>query len=149
MTGLQKNNEQKVKKTSTNKESEIKTEIYPQLEQLSFSAFLRKIGVGLLFSFLPAYGYSLVSGSRFSAIWGISVMIVAGIYFLIGGCSDLSQTSARKSFNQYLATVDRTGRREKKFKYNVGFLQFGKNFEYIAAAICLFAISFLISNMIR
>ncbi|UCG89913.1 MAG: hypothetical protein JSU57_05480 [Candidatus Heimdallarchaeota archaeon] len=147
MTGFQKNNEQVVEKTPTNKESEIKSVIYPQLEPLSFSDFLRKIGMGLLLSFLPAFVYSLVSGSKLPAAWAISLLIVAGIYFLIGGCSDLTQTSAKKSLNQYLATVDRTGKRDEKFKYNVGFFQFGKNYEYIAAAICLFAISFLISSM--
>ncbi len=148
MTGFQKNNEQEVKETPTEKESEIKTAIYPQLEPLSFSAFLRKIGLGLLYSFLAAYVYSLISGSRLPAAWGMSLLIVAGIYFLIGGCSDLTQTSAKKSLDQYLATIDRTGKREEKFKYNVSFFQFGKNYEYIAAAICLFAISFLISSMV-
>ncbi|MHA2245911.1 MAG: hypothetical protein ACXADY_13190 [Candidatus Hodarchaeales archaeon] len=148
MTGLQKNNELEDKKTSNSKESEIKNLIYPQLEQLSFSAFLRKIGVGLLSSFFPAYGYALISGGRFSAIWGTSIMIVSGIYFLIGGCRDLSLTSAKKSFDHYTATIDRTGKRDEKFKYKIGFFQFGKNFEYIAAAICLFTISLLISSMI-
>jgi len=130
-----------------NKESENQVSVFPKFEQLSFAAFLQKIGVGLVLSFLPAYAYSLVWGSKLSAAWGIALIIVAGIYFLIGGCSDLTQTSARKSLDRYLANIDSTGKRDDKFQYNVGMFQFGKNYENIAAAICLFAISFLISGI--
>jgi hypothetical protein len=139
----EKNNDQ----DKENKESERQTTVFPHFEPLSFAAFLQKIGVGLVLSFLPAYAYSLVWGSKLSAAWGIALIIVAGIYFLIGGCSDLTQTSARKSLDRYLENVDRTQKRDEKFQYSVGMFQFGKNYENIAAAICLFAISFLISGI--
>ena len=132
---------------TVNEELETKDTASPQLEPLSFAAFLQKLVVGLALSFLPAYAYSLVWGSKISATWGIALLIVAGIYFLIGGCSDLRETSARKSLDRYLANIDRTQKRTEKFQYNVGLFQFGKNYENIAAAICLFAISFLISNL--
>jgi len=55
--------------------------------------------------------------------------------------------TARKNLDRYLANIDSTGKRDDKFQYNVGLFQFGKNYENIAAAICLFAISFLISGI--
>jgi hypothetical protein len=126
------------------KDSEIETSVYPQLEQSSFIAFLKKIGVGLIFSYLPALAYVSVSEDDLSRIWGITLMVTAGVYLLIGGCSDLSQNSARKSHKRYMERIDRTGEREMKFKYELGFFQYGKNLENLGAAICLLSISILL-----
>jgi hypothetical protein len=80
-------------------------------------------------------------------VWGITLLMTSGIYFLIGGCSDLSQSSARKKYKQYTEQVERTGERKRGFKYDIGLTQFGKNWENFAAAICLFTISLLVSGL--
>ncbi|MHA1947306.1 MAG: hypothetical protein ACXAC6_16440 [Candidatus Hodarchaeales archaeon] len=133
--------------TSGNKDTDVKTDPSLHFEQVDFLSFLQKIGMGMILSFIPAFVYILVSGVNLYTVWGITLLITSGIYFLIGGCSDLRQSSARKSYERYRENIKKTGERADGFKYNVGLTQFGKNWENIAAAICLLTISVLVSGL--
>ncbi|MFX1283309.1 MAG: hypothetical protein ACFFB5_06620 [Promethearchaeota archaeon] len=125
----------------------VSSTTYPQLEKPTFSGFIKKIGSGLFLTFIPAIVFSLISGEVLFRVWGLAILLVSGIFFLIGGCSDLSQTSARKSFKRYMDRVELTKARDEKFKFELGFFQFGNSMEDIAAAISLLAIAVLISNL--
>ena len=130
---------------STDSEDSLKPFVY--YDRLSFQSFLIKIVTGTILSFIPALVYVLITETNLYTVWGITLLMSSGIYFLIGGCSDLSQTSARKRFKKYMADAERTGQRERGFQYDIGMTQLGKNWENIAAAVCMFAISVLISGL--
>jgi hypothetical protein len=153
MNGSPNNDKQeKERDNGTNKnlnywDRKTDTTTYPQLEQPTFNGFMRKIGLGLFFSFLPSIAFSLISGEVLFKAWGVAILLVSGIYFLSGGCSDLSQTSARKSFKRYMDKVEHTRDGREGFKFELGMTQFGNSLEDIAAAISLLAIAFLISGL--
>lgn len=132
---------------SGSKGSETKTDPSLQFEKVEFLSFLQKIGLGILLSFLPAFVYVMISEVNLFTVWGVTLLITSGIYVLIGGCSDYRQTSARKAYDRYRENIKKTGQREEGFKYNVGMTQLGKNWENIAAAICLLTISVFVTNI--
>ncbi|MFX0208749.1 MAG: hypothetical protein ACFFDT_22395, partial [Candidatus Hodarchaeota archaeon] len=111
MNGSQNNNKQEIKQDTNAKKGlkywdrkpdTITNTTYPQLEPAKFNGFLKKIGIGLLLSFLPSLVFSLISDEILFKTWGFAILIVSGIYFIVGGCNDLSQTSARKGFKRHM-----------------------------------------------
>ncbi len=144
MTDLKRKNNLGTEQSHINKDAENKNILYPQFDKLSFASFLKKTGIGIFFSFLAAFTYTLISGNDLSRIWGSSMLLTSGVYFLIGGCNDLSQTSAKKNLNVYLKSIEQSRKNPGTYKFKLGMFQFGKNAEYFAAAISLLAISFLI-----
>ncbi len=144
MTDLERKDNLDKEQNHIKMDTENKSIIYPQFEKLSFSSFLKKTGIGIFFSFLAAFTYTLISGNDLSRIWGVSMLLTSGVYFLIGGCNDLSQTSAKKNLNVYLKSIKQPRRNPGTYKFKLGMFQFGENAEYFAAAISLLAISVLI-----
>ena len=120
---------------------------YPQLEAPTFSGFMKKIGLGLALTFFPAIVFSIISQQIFLKAWGIAIFLASGLYFVLGGCSDLSETSASKSFKQYMEKSKYTQSRSEGFKFDLKMLQFGKGLEDIAAAVSLLGIAVLISTL--
>lgn len=135
--------------SSDDKDSDTKVDPSLQFGQVDFLSFLQKIGMGMILSFIPALVYIMISGVNFYTVWGVTLLITSGIYFLIGGCSDFRESSARKSYERYRENIKKTGQRDEGFKYNVGMTQLGKNWENIAAAICLFTISIMVSGLAK
>ena len=133
--------------SSGRKDSETRTDPSLEFEQVEFLSFIQKIGMGIILSFIPAVVYVMISEVNLYTVWGVTLLITSGIYFLIGGCSDYRQTSARKAYERYRENIKKTGQRDEGFKYNVGMTQLGKNWENIAAAISLFTISVLVTNL--
>ena len=152
-----KKSSQKKQKKSLNEKSnywddierkkEISSQVYPHLGEVSFTAFLSKIVTGLFLSFIPALIFYILSGGNLFYTWGISAMFVSGLYFVVAGWRDMSRTSARKSYKIYRERAELTKDTDLKFKFNLGFLQFGKVQEDLGAAICLFAIGTLILTL--
>ena len=103
--------------------------------------------LGLLFSFIPSLVFFLVSGGDFYQTWGLATLLISGIYFLAGGCSDLSKTSARKSRKRHSEQFKFRQSKAEEYKFELSLFQFGKLHEDIDAAISLLAISVLISNL--
>ena len=144
MTDLKRKNNLDTEQSHINKDTENKNILYPQFDELSFASFLKKTGIGIFFSFLAAFTYTLISGNDLSRIWEISMLLTSGVYFLIGGCNDFSQTSAKKNLNAYLKSIEQSRQNPGTYKFKLGMFQFGKNAEYFAAAISLLAISVII-----
>ncbi len=155
MNDSQENHKQKIiRKSNTKKksdywdsETDTTPTTYPQLGQATFVGFLGKLGMGLLFSFIPSVIFSLISGDDFFRAWGVAILIMSGIYFLAAGWIDLSKTSARKSLKKYMEKIELTQARDERFKFELGLFQFGKVQEDIGAAISLLAIAVLISSL--
>lgn len=115
--------------------------IYPQIGQPSFFSFLKKIGMGLFFSFLPSITYYMISQTNLFHTWGIATLLVSGIFLLAGVWTDLSKTSAKKSYKRYEERKELMRDTNAKYKFELGLLQFGSSWEYFGAGICLFAIA--------
>jgi len=155
MNDSQSNHTKKKKgKSNTKKkldywDSETNTSLttYPQLGQASFTGFLGKLGLGLLLSFIPSVFFFLLFDYEFYGVWGTAILIISGIYFFAAGWSDLSKTSARKSHKRYMKKIEVTQARDERFKFNLGFFQFGTFQEDIGVAISLLAIAVLISSL--
>lgn len=155
MNDSQSNHTEKKKRKSNTKkkfdywDSETNTSLttYPQLGQASFAGFLGKLGMGLLLSFIPSVIFFLLFDYDFRGVWGTAILFISGIYFLIAGCSDLSKTSARKSYERYMKKIEVTQARDERFKFDLGLFQFGTFQEDIGAAISLLAIAVLISSL--
>ncbi|MHA1975372.1 MAG: hypothetical protein ACW98F_11170 [Candidatus Hodarchaeales archaeon] len=142
-----KKNAKKQKKHSEKKtdywdrlENESLTPRYPQVGESKFTSFLGKIGMGLAFSFIPAFMFALINEENLFYSWGITLLMVSGIYFVIAAWKDLSRTSVRKSYKNYRERLELTQKHEDKFQFSLGFLQFGQTLEDIGAAICLLSI---------
>jgi len=121
---------------------------YPQLGDVSFSSFLKKVTMGLGFSFLPAIIFSVFGNNDLFYTWGIATFIVSGIYFLAAGKKDLSHTSARKSYESYEKTKKYSKNSDQKFKFELGLFKFGSIQEDIGAAICLLGIGAIFLNLV-
>ncbi len=155
MNDIQKNNKQKTAaKDNANKQKDYWdsttgtiSATYPQLGQATFRGYLEKIILGLVFSFIPAFVFFLVSGGNFYKIWGLATLLISGIYFLAGGCSDVSKTSARKSRKRHSEQFKFRQSKASEYKFELGLFQFGQLHEDIGAAISLLAISVLITNL--
>ncbi|UCE14856.1 MAG: hypothetical protein JSV04_06650 [Candidatus Heimdallarchaeota archaeon] len=123
------------------------TSVYPKLEQPTFTGFIKKIGMGLILTFIPALVFTLITSGIFLETWGIAIFLVSGIYFVAGGCSDLSQTSAKKSFKRHMEETEHIKSSNRKYQFDLRFFQFGKGIEDVAAAISLLALGVLVSTL--
>jgi Na+/melibiose symporter-like transporter len=120
---------------------------YPQVGESKFTSFLGKIGLGLAFSFIPAFMFALLNRENLFYSWGITLLMVSGIFFVIAAWKDLSRTSVRKSYKKYRERLELTQKHEDKFQFSLGFLQFGQTIEDIGAAICLLSIGAMMLTM--
>jgi hypothetical protein len=129
----------------TTEEKKVKEfPVYPELGDVSVRSFIAKIFTGLFFSSLPSVFFTLGSpGSSFLYIWGVATMLVGGVFLLLGGCRDLSRTSARKSHSKYMERVERTGEQES-FKFELGLFNFGNTIEDVGAGVFIFVIGALL-----
>ncbi|MFW9904366.1 MAG: hypothetical protein ACFFFH_08550 [Candidatus Thorarchaeota archaeon] len=121
--------------------------VYPQIENATFTGFVKKIVAGMTLTLFPAVIFAWFSGESVLKVWGIAIFLVSGIYFVVGGCSDLSQTSAKKSFQKHMDKIERTQNISEGFKFDLKTLKFGKIVEDIGAAISLLALAVLISTI--
>jgi hypothetical protein len=120
---------------------------YPEVGESKFTSFLGKIGLGLVFSFVPAFMFVLLNRENLFYSWGITLLFVSGIFFVIAAWRDLSRTSVRKSYKKYKERLELTQEHEDKFQFSLGFLQFGQTLEDIGAAICLLSIGAMMLTM--
>lgn len=146
-TSQQKNDDDVPDEKSSYWDTKQPSQTYPQLEAPTFIGFMKKIGLGLSLTFFPAIIFSIISQQFFFKAWGIAIFLASGLYFVLGGCSDLSETSATKSFKQYMDKSKYTQSRTDGFKFDLKMLQFGKGLEDIAAAASLLGIAVLISTL--
>ena len=114
--------------------------VYPQLGEVSFKSFLKKTGLGVAFSFLPAIIFTLLNNENFLSTWGLATFLVSGLYFLLAGWRDTSRTSVKKSYKAYERRMKITQNTRDRFVYKIKLLQFGNVQEDIGAAICLLGI---------
>ncbi len=120
--------------------------VYPQLGEVSFKSFLKKTGLGLVFSFVPAITFAFLNNEDFLSTWGLATFLVSGLYFLLAGWRDTSRTSVKKSYQAYERRMKITQSVGEKFVFKLRLLQFGNVQEDIGAAICLLGIgAFLIT----
>ncbi|MHA2092501.1 MAG: hypothetical protein ACW98K_16765 [Candidatus Kariarchaeaceae archaeon] len=120
---------------------------YPQVGESKFTSFLGKIGLGLAFSFIPAFIFVLLNRGNLFYSWGITLLLISGIFFVIAAWRDLSRTSVRKSYKKYRERIELTQEHEDEFQFSLGFLQFGQTLEDIGAAICLLSIGAIMLTM--
>jgi hypothetical protein len=114
--------------------------VYPQLGEVSFKSFLKKTGLGVVFSFVPAIIFTVLNDEDFLSTWGLATFLVAGLYFLLAGLRDTSRTSAKKSYKAYERRMKVTQNTSERFVFKLGLFQFGNVQEDIGAAICLLGI---------